>query len=230
MPAVKRSRSKPGGGPARKKTKYYVASTRSNALALDHKLLRTTQYVTLRYATRFLMDPGAAGTAATYNFAANGMYDPDITGVGHQPRGFDQVMALYDHYIVEEACMEVWASPSDLNNAIFLTLGVRDQVNTSVDFKDHIENRVSTCRSVSGTQGGRTPGYLKLSVKPSEFLGLGKTDAELRGNIASNAGDLVAFNLAAFPLSGGVDSNAVQCIVKITYKARLMEPKEPVSS
>jgi len=36
------------------------------------------------------------------------MYDPDITGTGHQPAGFDQMMLSYEHYIVTRA--RIWAT------------------------------------------------------------------------------------------------------------------------
>ena len=40
------------------------------------------------------------GTPATYQFAANDMYDPNFTGTGHQPYQFDQLAALYNHWTV----------------------------------------------------------------------------------------------------------------------------------
>jgi len=40
------------------------------------------------------------GVLGTYTFSCNGMYDPNITGTGHQPLYFDQMTALYDHYTV----------------------------------------------------------------------------------------------------------------------------------
>lgn len=35
------------------------------------------------------------------NFRGNSLYDPDQTGVGDQPTGFDQWMNFYDHYDVQ---------------------------------------------------------------------------------------------------------------------------------
>lgn len=43
-----------------------------------------------------------------YVFSGNGLYDPDNTGAGHQPRGFDQLMALYDHFYVTASKITVW--------------------------------------------------------------------------------------------------------------------------
>lgn len=43
------------------------------------------------------------GTAASYElqFRGNSVFDPDKSGVGHQPMGFDQWSAFYDHYYVK---------------------------------------------------------------------------------------------------------------------------------
>lgn len=41
-----------------------------------------------------------AGLLSTYQFRLNSLYDFDLTGTGHQPYYFDQMMAVYDHYTV----------------------------------------------------------------------------------------------------------------------------------
>jgi hypothetical protein len=53
----------------------------------------------LRYVFSVRLTTGL-GTPARYQFSCNGLFDPDITGTGHQPMYFDQMMALYNHYTV----------------------------------------------------------------------------------------------------------------------------------
>lgn len=43
---------------------------------------------------------GTAGVPASRVYTANGIFDPDITGTGHQVIGFDQMMVAYNHYTV----------------------------------------------------------------------------------------------------------------------------------
>lgn len=59
-----------------------------------------------RYVDSFNL-VSSAGTLAVYKFACNGMYDPDITGVGHQPMYFDNLNALYNHYTVTRSWITI---------------------------------------------------------------------------------------------------------------------------
>jgi len=56
----------------------------------------------LRYSTNALL-VATSGAVASYVFRANDLFDPDFTGTGHQPMGFDQLMVWYNHFCVVEA-------------------------------------------------------------------------------------------------------------------------------
>ncbi len=64
----------------------------------------------LRYAQTKTYTTGASGVSGTENaFSLNSLYDPDITGVGHQPYGFDQVASLYSKYLVMSCDVQIRA-------------------------------------------------------------------------------------------------------------------------
>jgi len=68
------------------------------------------------YSETVLNSTGAAGALATYNWKLNGMWDTNTTGGGHQPMYFDQVSALYNHYVVVGTKATVRISPYVANN------------------------------------------------------------------------------------------------------------------
>jgi len=51
------------------------------------------------------------------NFSANNLRDPNVSGVGHQPRGFDEYMNLYASYTVHGATFSYNCSPRYSNAA-----------------------------------------------------------------------------------------------------------------
>nr|AGA18379.1 hypothetical protein [uncultured marine virus] len=231
---VKRSYSNvtPGGsGRAKKRartTKYNNGVASSSLLSADHKILSASKIVTMRYSDQFSIDATAAGTPGTYIFSANGLHDPNITGTGHQPRGYDQLMAMYRHYEVLEALIEVWADPSDSTAAGLLTLSVRSS-NTPVALRDDmIEHRTAITKAMAPSGGGPGVIYTKIAVKPSQFLGL-KSDDTVRGAEGFNPASPVYFHVNTMRLAGG-DQDEVFCQARITYKVKLSEPKEPVRS
>lgn len=57
--------------------------------------------VNLRYAQQVSLVGGAVGLfGVRQRFSLNSIFDPDITGAGHQPYGFDQMATIYARYKV----------------------------------------------------------------------------------------------------------------------------------
>lgn len=76
----------------------------------------------LRYVDYITIDPPSAGVAS-YVFRATSLFDPDLTGVGHQPMGFDQLMNRYDHYTVVGAKLTAQFMPVSASNLVPGLLG-----------------------------------------------------------------------------------------------------------
>lgn len=57
----------------------------------------------------FNMSTGAVGNYAnSYVFRGNSVYDPDYTGLGVQPYGYDQMSAIYNRYYVYASKIKVY--------------------------------------------------------------------------------------------------------------------------
>lgn len=233
MPALKRKRN--DSAVARRPLKrprslgYKVASRRSTLLSRANTLLRTQQGAILRYHEDVSLNPTTGGIPAVYLFSTNGLYDPNITGTGHQPRGFDQMMSLYDHYFVDEAVIEVWAMGTETSSGYILSCAVKDGTST-ITRRNVMEETVSNHVASSGYNGGPATAYLRLAVKPYQYLGLSMNEAELKGSNVANPSEQAIFSLTAMPINPAIDISELRCVVKITYKARFIEPKTPGES
>lgn len=60
----------------------------------------TTAYRRLRYSEPIQLDLGGTGTYGSYVFRANQLHDPNVSGTGHQPQGYDVLSAAYNYYEV----------------------------------------------------------------------------------------------------------------------------------
>ncbi len=82
------------------RTRPFKRRRKTTASFVDRVTGPQTLIRKLRYCDRLEIDPGASSALGEHFFSCVGLFDPDITGTGHQPMGFDQYMALYDHYQV----------------------------------------------------------------------------------------------------------------------------------
>lgn len=80
----------------------------------------------LRWTHNLALDPTTTGIA--YNiYRLNSLYDPDLTGTGTQPMGFDQYAAFYTHYEVKAVKIKVTFSGTQQGGGAGALVGMKVQ-------------------------------------------------------------------------------------------------------
>lgn len=206
--------------------KYLEKAARRRSLATTKFVgpLRNNQKFTFKYASRFSIDPGVTGVPGVQVFSANGLYDPDITNIGHQPMGFDQIQAFYDHHVVIASKIKVWFSARNSN--IYdqvISIHVADSLTAETDMTTILERPVCVNKMVGN--GDNEPACLTLGVNPLKYLGKnGTDDNELEGSASANPSEGCFFHVSSAPLQG-VNASALDCYAVIEYVAVMIEPK-----
>lgn len=88
-----------------------------------------------------------------YQFRGNSLFDPNSTGVGHQPRGFDQLKLLYARYRVNGCKIQVSFMASTSASAAFGLCGIMPTNNgtTGISIADYTENPRCQWKPITST-------------------------------------------------------------------------------
>lgn len=73
--------------------------------------LKDRMDVQLMYSEQISLTSNA-GVPTHYTFRLNSIFDPNYTGVGHQPRGHDELALMYHKYCVRAAAIDIVALPN----------------------------------------------------------------------------------------------------------------------
>lgn len=213
-----------------KKQKTVVSSntplTSSSAVVMRQPVFPRSWKRSLLYYDSPSIDPSVGGVVASYVFSANGMYDPNISGVGHQPLGFDQLMAAYDHYTVIGSKITVTFTNTDSSNSQLAGIFLTRNSATENDYVKIIENGKGNYVRLGTSGKDNATATLSLSAPIANFLGISKimSEADLKGTDAANPAQECYFHIWAAP-GVSVDSSVVRCDVLIEYIAVFTEPK-----
>jgi hypothetical protein len=177
---------------------------------------------------------GGVGAIPTNFFTGNGLFDPDNTGIGHQPMGFDQMMGFYEQATVIRSHIRVTFYSAGAATRVGLYL---NPDTTSPSLPRIVENGLMKMGLVGGSgtgNGAHAFATLELACDVPSYFGRRRgeilADPQMYTTIAANPGEMVHFGVCAWSAFDSAAEVAVGYDVTITYDAVFWEPKKLTSS
>lgn len=217
---------------SRKRTFKRRRRSRRSALTRLPGMLGKTFKQKFRYVEQITLNP-TIGTPATYSFRLNDLYDPNYTGVGHQPIGFDQVMNFYNHFTVigakikatfvsngTSAGLDTYVVGIETSGSATPTTALNDIYEQGMSSWGVMTNAASTGKKI-----------ITRGCNVSKFLGqkVMQEDANA-GTVSASPAELVYFHLFAAGINTGNDPTEFNVIIELDQIAVLHEPKKLAGS
>lgn len=191
----------------------------------------------LRYVQTISLNPGAGGIAV-HQFRANSLYDPDLTGVGHQPFGFDQLALQYDHYVVLGSKIKAQYLPTGTSagqpGQMALTLD--DNATFGYSSMDEL------CEGNQALGFAKMAGYPIGTDRPITLVGkysakkfhgvkdMSDNIGRLGAAVGTNPTEDAYFNVCLGSVAASTDPDAYYIQVTLDYIALFTEPTKLVHS
>jgi len=184
----------------------------------------------LNYSEDMSFTSAAGGVGVDYQFNLNSIFDPDRSGVGHQPYGHDTYQTLYQRYRVHK-CKYIVSGVATSTNATRLTVAPLNNV-TAQNSSSQIEEQSSVYRTknmyYTGSSNFVFTGLVDLAtlngVSASEY----KSDDRFESNFGSSPTELMALHCIVSGLTGGVASVAAN--VKLSFYCEFTDPVQLAQS
>lgn len=172
----------------------------------------------------------AAGVVAWHSFRANSVYDPDSTGVGHQPSYYDQCAAIYNHYRV----INSRAKASFVNNGatatIACTVGIKldDDGDVNTVLSSLLEEQVHLDHTIMRLQSLDSVPTSSMRYAESEFFGAKVPDT--MSVFGSNPTEQAYYSVFVSPTDATTEIGPILVQVEIEYDVECSELKDLVPS
>lgn len=227
---------------ARRGKKYPYAPLR---LTMKSGGLTDSAIIKFRYSQAFTLDPSDVFESASRIYSANSLYDPDVTGTGHQPYLYDFWSQVYSKYTVTGARCVMYPEYQNSGNLTPGTFGIIISKDTTLpatwnndQFYETV-NGVGTKNKMGGTiqfvQAGNSRARVVKNFSARKFLGIkdptdGNTYSGLTGNLGTGSSPATQVYFLPYYLSNGVagsanDPSATTFRVIIDYIAVLQDVK-----
>lgn len=165
------------------------------------------------------------GTPQFHRFRANGMYDPNQTGTGHQPMFYDQMNVLYNHWKVIGSKITVQFIPTAATTVPqFVGVIADDDTSSSTDINTLNEQSDTKRRQVAFNNS--RPVTIKHFYSAKKVYGgsiMGNN--RLEGDASADPTEQFYFTIYNCPVDG-ITAVGVSALVTIDYIAVWTEQKD----
>jgi len=183
----------------------------------------------MRYVTNVSIN-SATGNVASHAFRANSIYDPDSTGVGHQPSFYDQCAAIWNHYRVVRSHIKASFVNNGAAATLCSTVGVvlDDDGTVSTVLHDILEENSGVSSGMFRLSSTDAIASTELSYEESKFFGPRTPDTT--GTFGANPGEVAYFVVFISPTDETTEIGPVIVQVEIDYDVECAELKDLVPS
>lgn len=213
----------------RKKRRRNVIHTPNQGL-----IIAPRQIVKFRYNSQVQIDATSVA-AAVFTIRANDLYDPEASGVGHQPLGFDEWMQFYDHFTVLGAKITATFIPTDASNTLTPQwVGIQTSAGTSpltYNAQSFLEQKY-VAKKMLGLPTARGPTSVTTQVSVKKFLGVKDLIDEDNnaGTRSASPFEGVFFHVFSCPYSSFYNPSIVNVSITVEYIAMLHEVRQLIQS
>lgn len=165
-----------------RKIRRYKRRKTSTMYAKKPSLVADRFFTSLKYSQMVAFSSAGVNTQT---FRGNSLFDPDFTGAGHQPRGFDQLAVLYTRYKVHASTMKCRISnDSSVPLVVTITPSILSAV-VPINLPTIAEIAYSKTILVPAT-GGTNVGFLMSSMMTKVIRGEKILDDDYSALITAN--------------------------------------------
>lgn len=188
------------------------------------------QVVSMRFNDYISLNAGV-GTIASYLYRCNSVFDPDYSGVGHQPSAYDIWTQFYQHYVVIGSKITIQFNTNNISATPPCVVGVYVNDDTSIVPTTHTgitENRLGHYALYTPDQTTKSK-KISIGFSPKKFFGI----KDIKDNIdrlgalvTANPSEQAYFTIWVAGQLPTDDPILVNGWVTIDYKVLFSEPKD----
>lgn len=187
---------------------------------LDHRTFGFPRSIItkLKYCDYYELT-STTGALAYQQIRANSIFDPDLTGVGHQPMYRDKYAEIYDHYVVIGS--KITATFNHTTSTGSVIVGIHcDDDNVNTAGLSTIMEQNNTVWNLLGNNGsGQDVSTMTATFEPLQAFGIdAKNDGSSSTAIGSNPNEEHLFQLFAANTVAGTSKITVAITVEYTVK------------
>lgn len=229
MPTFRRSKRATRKPYRRRYRRWGIARPVTNNTAADNRQIVKMRYILNDGVTKTLSSVNGAITGNVY--AANGVFQCDITGGAGQPFNFDQIMPMYRNFCVLSSKLKFWLACNKQTDALYscgVVIALKDGSTQNTTVEELMgEPRCKYALWAPNESNRSHKGFFKL--KSQVGIRDPMDNDNLWGTIAANPTEMWYYHINIWGWPTDV-TQALNLHGFIDYKVELHHPMRPAAS
>lgn len=178
----------------------------------------------LKYSDNFIINP--LSPVIPYQLRLNSIFDPNLTGVGHQPYGFDQLALLYNRYRVYACKWNLRFQTYTAGVNYYLCAFPSNDPPSSISNFDDIREKPRSKYVMQ--MSGNTPVTLRGKISLPSLTGRTKSqymaDDRYQATFTNDPQEVMLLNIFAFNAGSLTSQPNGLCTAELTYYIECFDP------